>query len=141
VTADVEAPAPPEGFVILPRGPFLTANGPLYHRPEAAPGAEHALFLRKLHTNTVGILHGGMLASFLDGLLGAAVMTASARLGVTVHLSIECLRMARPGEWLLGEARMTHATRDLAFAEGRAFVGQVDVGRASGVFKLMGATR
>ena len=40
---------------------------------------------------------------------------------------------------VIGEARLTRATRDVAFAEGRAYVGGRDVVRCSGVFKLMGA--
>ena len=45
--------------------------------------------------------------------------------------------MARVGEWVMGEARMIRATKEVAFAEGRAYVGGRDVVRASGIFKLM----
>jgi acyl-coenzyme A thioesterase PaaI-like protein len=68
-------------------------------------------------------------------------MGALGRWAMTVHLSVDFLRMARPGEWLQGRAEMTHATRELAFAEGRAFIGAREIGRASGVFKLMSQTR
>jgi acyl-coenzyme A thioesterase PaaI-like protein len=44
--------------------------------------------------------------------------------------------MARAGDWIIGEARLLRATREIAFAEGRAFVGETDIMRASGVFKL-----
>jgi hypothetical protein len=37
----------------------------------------------------------------------------------------------------MGEGRLTRATREVAFAEGRAYVGAHDVVRCSGVFKLM----
>ena len=37
----------------------------------------------------------------------------------------------------MGEAKVTRSTRDIAFVEGRAYVGGHDVVRASGVFKLM----
>jgi len=131
-------PAPPEGFVLLePRSEFTGHNGPMFHRPEAE-GAEYALFILPRHTNGLGVLHGGMLSAFMDTLLGSAVHRGAGRTGVTVHLSVDFLRMARKGEWLRGEARVTRATRDLAFAEGGAYVGRHLVGRATGVFKLMG---
>ena len=56
---------------------------------------------------------------------------------VTIHLSVDFLSMARAGEWVIGEARLTRAARDTAFAEGRAMIAGRDVVRASGVFKLM----
>jgi uncharacterized protein (TIGR00369 family) len=131
--------APPEGFVAMePRSEFFGHNGPLFHRPDAE-GAEYALFILPRHTNGLGVLHGGMLSAFMDSLLGSAVYRQVGRTGVTVHLSVDFLRMGRRGEWLRGEARLTHSTRDVAFAEGGAYIGRHLVGRASGVFKLMGA--
>ena len=41
----------------------------------------------------------------------------------------------------MGEARVTRATNDIAFVEGRAYVGTHDVVRCSGVFKLMKRAR
>ena len=136
-----ETPPPPEGFVEVVRGPFSHLNGPLFNRPVAPPHVEYAVFLRPRHMNAAGVLHGGMLSTFLDILLGSALAPGCGRSGVTVQLSVNFLRMARPGEWLQGRAHLTHATRDLAFCEGRAFVGSRDVGHATGVFKLMNPPR
>ena len=136
-----EVPAPPEGFVSFAgRGEFQLHNGPWFHRASPADPllVEHALYVLPRHTNGLGVLHGGMLSAFMDGLLGGAASRGAGRPGMTVHLSVDFLRMVRGGAWLMGEARMTHATQDLAFAEGRALVRGRVVGRASGVFKLMG---
>jgi uncharacterized protein (TIGR00369 family) len=136
-----EVPAPPDGFVRFEgRGEFQLHNGPWFHRASSADPLliEHALYVLPRHTNGLGVLHGGMLSAFMDGLLGSAASRGAGRPGMTVHLSVDFLRMVRRGAWLMGEARMTHATQDLAFAEGRALVGGRPVGRASGVFKLMG---
>ena len=78
-----------------------------------------------------------MLSAFLDGLLAGAAGRATQATPVTVHLSIDFLDMGRAGEWVIGEAEVTRATRDLAFAEGAASVGPRTLARASGVFKLM----
>ena len=70
-------------------------------------------------------------------LLAGAVGRGAGKIAVTIHLSIDFLHMARKGDWVMGEARMSRATRDVAFADGRLQVRGVDIVRASGVFKLM----
>ena len=129
---------PPEGFVLsASRGPYSTHNGPYFHREIQGEATEHAFLALPRHANGLGLVHGGMLTSFMDGLLAAAVWRASRRSSVTIHLSIDFLHMARVGHWVFGESRVTRLTRDVAFVEGRAHAVGTDVVRASGVFKLM----
>jgi len=78
-----------------------------------------------------------MLSAFLDGLLAGAAARAGGGTPVTMQLSVNFLDMGRAGEWVLGDARATKVSRDIAFVEGRARVGDRDIARASGVFKLM----
>jgi len=131
-------PDPPAGFVRSSgRGPFTTHNGPYFHRETQEEMSEQAFFALKRHANGLGLVHGGMLTAFMDGLLAAAVYRATRKTSVTIHLSVDFLHMARVGEWVMGEAKVTRATKDVAFVEGRAYVGHRDVVRASGVFKLM----
>jgi acyl-coenzyme A thioesterase PaaI-like protein len=78
-----------------------------------------------------------MLTAFLDGLLASAVSREVGVRSVTVHLSVDFLAMGRAGEWVIGQATMTRAARDIAFAEGQARVGELVLARATGVFKLM----
>ncbi len=128
---------PPVGWDLQPgRGPFTTHNGPYYHRA-VDEGVAQAFYARSRHCNGVGLVHGGMLSAFLDGLLASAAGKASGAIPVTVHLSIDFLGMGRAREWVVGEAKVTRLTRDLAFVEGRASVGERDLVRASAVFKLM----
>jgi uncharacterized protein (TIGR00369 family) len=137
-----EAPQPPDGYIPSEgRGGFSTLNGPYFYRPSDGPLAEQAFFALARHANGLGLVHGGMLSAFMDGVLAGAVWRATGKTGVTIHLSIDFLQMARVGEWVMGEARLTRATTDVAFAEGRAFVGGHDVVRCSGVFKLMSRDR
>jgi uncharacterized protein (TIGR00369 family) len=100
---------------------------------------EQAFFALPRHANGIGLVHGGMLSAFMDGVLAGAVWRGAQHRAVTIHLSIDFLHMARIGEWVMGEAQMTRATRDIAFAEGRAYVGGHVVVRCSGIFKLMGS--
>lgn len=116
-------------------------NGPYFHKPEEGPIVQQAFFALSRHTNGIGIVHGGMLSAFADGLLAGAVGRGSGKIGVTIHLSIDFLHMARKGDWVMGEAEMTRATKDIGFAQGRLHVRGVDIVRASGVFKLMDRSR
>jgi uncharacterized protein (TIGR00369 family) len=136
---DARPPTPPEGYVLADgRGSFSTHNGPYYYRLVGDPMmSEQAFYALGRHTNGMGFVHGGMLSAFMDGVLAGAVWRGTGKVGVTIHLSIDYLQMARRGEWVMGEARVTRATGDVAFAEGRAYVGGHDVVRCSGVFKLM----
>ncbi|HEX5379128.1 MAG TPA: PaaI family thioesterase [Phenylobacterium sp.] len=135
---EAQIPTPPEGFVRSSgRGPFTTHNGPYFHREAAGEMSEQAFYALTRHANGLGLVHGGMLTAFMDGLLAAAVYRATRKTSVTIHLSVDFLHMARVGEWVMGESKVTRATREVAFVEGRVYVGHHDVVRASGVFKLM----
>ena len=130
-------PAPPAGFEIQSgRGAFTAHNGPYFYR-RAAEGVEQAFYALDRHCNGLGIIHGGMLTAFLDGLLASAVSREVGVRSVTVHLSVDFLAMGRAGEWVRGQARMTRAASDIAFAEGHVQVGDLVLARATGVFKLM----
>jgi len=129
-----DVPPPPAGFALSSgRGSFSTHNGPYFHREDGA----QAFYALKRHCNSIGLIHGGMLSAFLDGVLAGAAGRGSGAVGVTVHLSIDFLDMGRAGEWVIGEASLTRAARDLAFVEGRAYVGARNLARATGIFKLM----
>jgi uncharacterized protein (TIGR00369 family) len=131
-------PQPPPGFVRSGgRGSFSSHNGPYFRRAEQGELTEMAFYALPRHANGLGLVHGGMLTAFLDGLLAGAVFRGTAQRAVTMHLSVDFLHMARIGEWVMGEARLTRATRDVAFVEGKALVRGVEVARATGVFKLM----
>jgi uncharacterized protein (TIGR00369 family) len=128
--------SPPEGFrPVASKAPFLNYVGPIYERQTAPGTVERCFWAAEQHSNGLGLVHGGMLATFMDGTLALACTTPT-HVPVTISLSMDYLRMARIGEWIVGEARILRATREMAFAEGRAHVGGVDVVRASGVFKL-----
>jgi uncharacterized protein (TIGR00369 family) len=127
-------PEAPDGFRRSGgRGAFSTHNGPYFHDDAGA----QAFFVLKRHCNGVGLLHGGMISAFLDGVLAGAAARGGGGTPITVHLSIDFLDMGRAGDWVIGEASLTRATSDLAFVEGRAHVGGRNLARATGVFKLM----
>jgi acyl-coenzyme A thioesterase PaaI-like protein len=128
-------PPPPPGFRLASeRGAFSNHNGPYFHNGLGA----QAFFALKRHCNSIGLIHGGMLSAFLDGVLASAAAREARASPITVHLSVDFLDMGRAGDWVFGEAFLTRRATDLAFVEGRAHVGGRSLARATGVFKLMG---
>ncbi len=133
-----DVPPPPAGFVPSARGPYTTHNGPNFHKLRDNGSFEHAFYVLARHCNAMGIVHGGMLTTFLDGLLARAVFEAVKAQSVTLHLSVDFLSAARRGQWVLGEAALTRAAKDISFAEARIHADGRDVLRGSGIFKRIG---
>ncbi len=128
--------APPPGFVeSTTRGPFTTHNGPVYHKPDEAIVRGFRALQR--HCNGFGIVHGGWLMTFTDGVLGGAVYEATRVRSVTLRMNCDFVGMVRAGEWVEGRAEVTRATRSLVFARAALTVGDKTVFTAEGVFKLM----
>lgn len=135
------APEPPEGFEPFPRrGPFSQSIGPFYLK--AGNGVlTHGFRVTERHCNFRRILHGGMMAAFMDGVLAHAVAGHDGRGGVTVHLSGDWLDMAREGDWVTGEAWVVGSDGGLVHVEGAARCGARVLWRGRAVFKLMGRTK
>ena len=130
----------PEGFVPLRRpSPFLYTVGPLYIQGDGSEEEVIALRVEEKHTNTVGIAHGGVIASLADASLGHRLVFSSRppRTLMTINLTIDFIGSAKRGEWI--EARVEIHKKDgrTAFASTRLTVGDRPIARASGIF-LMG---
>jgi len=130
----------PQGFTRLELGgEFIAANGPLYERFD---GDAYQLGFRveKRHTNTMGICHGGMMATFCDMLLPITAFrrsdTLRARFLPTVSLDIDYLAPSPLGAWVQGEAQVLRSTRSMVFAQGLVTADGEPVARVSGVFKI-----
>ena len=127
----------PAGFVESKgRGPYTTHNGPLYHKIEGEQ-LYQGFRVPPRHCNGHGIVHGGWMSSFADGLLAAAVWRGTNIRSVTLRLNVDFLGMARAGEWVEGHAVLTKATRSLGFARAEVTADGRKVLTAEGVFKLM----
>lgn len=128
----------PDGFELThPRGPFTALNGPIWRKP-GAPGDPPAFGLlpEARHTNGLGFVHGGMVATFLDSAMAQAIFeTFSVRL-VTLELKVSYLHVAMKGRWC--EARIALDPREENRVTAQADMisrGQV-CARAEGVFQL-----
>ena len=74
---------------------------------------------REQFCNGMGNIQGGFLAAMLDDSMGPAIFSEleEGMLAPTLEIKVSFLRPARPGP-LIGEGRVAHRTRTVAFLEG-----------------------
>lgn len=131
-------PNPPAGFEeSTNRGPFTTHNGPFFHKINEDGSFVHAFRAAEQHCNGMGIVHGGLVTAFADGLMGTAVWRETQIVGLTIRLNADFLSIAKVGDWVEGTATVTRATRSVAFVDSNVMVGLRPILHATGVFKLM----
>jgi uncharacterized protein (TIGR00369 family) len=131
----------PPGFRELTEAAgFAAANGPWFEKIEGGrvirgfrPGPQHA--------NALGIVHGGMLAAFLDSAMGVAVFHAIDRRAVTLRLSLDYLGPGRLGDWLQAEGEVVSHDEHVAQVRGRLYGPRHDVLGGLGAFALLSRQR
>jgi len=132
--------AVPEGFrpVIAP-GRYPEKIGPLYFKRE---GEDYSFgFLAdETHANYHGVIHGGMLMSFLDEALGQIVWRlVGKKRCATISLNCDFIAAARPGDWIEIKADLSKRGLSVVFIRGELLVGGNRILTADGIWKVMGA--
>lgn len=111
-----------------------------YVRRKTAKGYVYGFQTDDRHANVNGVIHGGMLATFIDQALGSTVYEAlGKRRGATAQLNCMFIGAVRPGEFLECDADVIRITRSLVFIRGILRVGDRQVLAADGVWKILGA--
>jgi uncharacterized protein (TIGR00369 family) len=131
----------PPGFSELTEATgFAAANGPWFEKIVGErmvrgflPGPQHA--------NALGIVHGGMLAAFLDSAMGTAVWHTLRRRAVTLRLSIDYLGPGRIGDWLQAEGEVVGHDEHMVQVRGRLYGRRHDVLTGLGAFALLSRQR
>lgn len=132
---------PPPGFHPHERKSPLTAPWePIYCR-EHGTSVVLGIEIREPHTNSRGLVHGGLVAALLDNVMGLACSKAllaerpDAAGVVTVSLGVDYLGMAKTGEWLTVEPHFVKTGRTLCFAEASALADGRIVARGKATFR------
>ena len=93
----------PDGFAPIDKpSSFGQLIGPVYERPEDDGMFVRALRVEDKHTNLGGVVHGGVLMSFADVILGTVSYRHAGRPGMSVRLVSDFVSPARVGDWLEG---------------------------------------
>lgn len=131
----------PSGFRELTEASgFAAANGPWFEKIEDGrairgflPGPQHA--------NALGIVHGGMLAAFLDSAMGVSVWQTLQRRAVTLTLSLDYLGPARIGDWLEAVGEVVGHDEHMVQVRGRLYGPRHQVLGGLGAFALLSRHR
>ena len=134
----------PSGFEShFRKSPLTEPWEPLYSKrlPDRIVLGLHA---RQPHTNSRGLIHGGLIASLADNAMGLSCVQVMAGEGrkpegglVTVSMATDFIGSAKLGQWVEFDTRYVKTGRTLCFAQ--AFVtsdGEV-IARADARFRVL----
>ena len=133
-------PAPPGFRELTEASGFAAANGPWFERIENGR-AIRAFKAGPQHANSLGIVHGGMLAAFLDAAMGIAVWHALRRRAVTMRLSLDFVGPGRVGDWLMAEGEVVGHDEHAAQVRGRLYGPRHEILGGLGAFSLLSRQR
>ena len=98
------------------------------------------LRLDKPHTNSRGLIHGGLIAALADNAMG---LSCGATLGggrprlVTVNLAVDFIGTAAIGDWLAVESEVIKTGGTLCFVQCRVTANGLTIARANGTFRVI----
>jgi uncharacterized protein (TIGR00369 family) len=140
--AEAAAIIAPPGFVHALRAPFVNHVGPLFQAIENAPGeVTLGLNVETVHTNTMGFMHGGMIATICDSAMARAAVFKLNRRLVTLRMGMEYFDPIKKGEWLTALGRLVDHDGEVAQTECRVMVDGEMRARGTGVFRLLRASK
>ena len=132
-------PIPP-GFKEIDIAGFAEANGPWFEKLEGGR-LIRGFMPEQRHANSLGIVHGGMLAAFLDSAMGTAVFHTLDRRAVTLRLTLDFLGPGRIGDWLQAEGEVVSHDEHVAQVRGRLYGPRHEVLAGLGAFALLSRMR
>ncbi|WP_426437687.1 PaaI family thioesterase [Bradyrhizobium genosp. P] len=138
IAADVPQ-AVPQGFEPhFRKSPLTDPWEPLYSK-KTDRGVSIGLRLAKPHTNSRGLIHGGLIAALADGALGysCAQATGWTTSFVTISLAVDFVGSAKIGQWLAVEGDVIKTGSTICFAQCLIKADDVTIARASGTFRVV----
>ena len=129
----------PEGFEPhFRKSPFTEPWEPLYSK-KTDKSVSIGLRLARPHTNSRGLIHGGLIASLADNSMGYSCGQAMGWTTsfVTVSLAVDYIGSAQIGQWLAVECEVIKTGSTLCFAQSLIKADNVVIARANGTFRVV----
>ena len=120
------------------KSPFTDPWEPLYSK-RTEKAVHLGLRLAKPHTNSRGLIQGGLIASHADNAMGyscAQAMGWNASL-LTISLSVDYAGSAEIGQWLAVECEVIRTGSTICFAQSLIKADDVVIARANGTFRAV----
>ncbi|MEZ5937092.1 MAG: PaaI family thioesterase [Hyphomonadaceae bacterium] len=139
MAADASGQPPiPDGFEQVARAPFVNHVGPILQAIDDPPGEVRlGIWVAPVHTNTLGLMHGGMISTVIDSAMARALISKLHRRSVTLKMSVEFLEAVKLGDWVVATGRLDSHDGKVGFTSCEVRVGDALKVRASGVFRLL----
>ncbi len=113
---------------------FGETVGPIWRRGDPLFG----FIATDKHGNHIGIVHGGMLATFADQAMGMTAMRATGgKPHATIELNMQYIAAVQIGEFVEAHCEIVRITRSIIFMRAMLNVGDRTVAAASGVWKIL----
>ena len=129
----------PEGYRLY-KAPELFPEkiGPLYFKKEDNQ-FQFGFLVDKSHTNFNGKLHGGMMMTFVDEMMGHKVYNSIGRRPcATISLNFDFIAAAKEGDWVTLQSKITRQGLSVVFIRGELVVGDKIILTADGIWKIIG---
>ena len=122
------------------KSPLTDPWEPLYSR-RTEGAVQMGLRLAKPHTNSRGLIHGGLIAALSDNAMGLSCAQAlgwdRSRSLVTINLAVDFIGTAQIGQWLAIETEVIRTGSTICFAQSLIKADDVVIARANGTFRVV----
>src|SRR5690349_12070975 len=120
------------------KSPFTDPWEPLYSK-KTDKSVTIGLRLARAHTNSRGLIHGGLIAALADNAMGyscAQVLGWNISL-VTISLAVDYVGSADIGQWLAIECEVIKTGSTICFAQALIKADGAVIARANGTFRVL----
>jgi len=107
-----------EKFRDISKVGYMKHNGGLEFRKISDTEYEFTTVLQDFHMNASGTTHGGYIMSVLDSGMGTSAHQFIGGVAVTISLNTNFIGASKPGDKILGYAKMKKQTSSLLFMYG-----------------------
>ncbi len=115
---------------------YIALSGPFFWRREDDGGYSYGFRSDDRHGNPNGVLHGAAILTFIDTILGHAVVTATSRKCATIALTSQFVEGVPTGGWISGRADIRRLTKSLAFLDAEASSEDTLLLNATAIFRI-----
>lgn len=127
----------PDGFQPLQEAEgFIGLSGPFFWRRDENGQYTYGFPSDRRHGNPNGVLHGAAILTFIDTILGHAVVSATDRKCATIALTSQFVAGVPTGGWISGRADIRRLTKSLAFLDAEARAGDSLLLTATAIFRI-----
>ncbi len=126
------------GRAYAPRAPFVNHVGPIHQWIENEPGQMRlALRVADIHANTMGYMHGGMIATLVDSCMARAMHAVLQRRTLTLKMSLDYLDAVKLGDLVEVHGRLVSWDEQVAHTDAEVRVGESVKAKGTGLFRLL----